>query len=48
MTRDSCRMPNCDGEPLGADAPAGTLGRFCSPQCDVKYDHLKADRPEAI
>lgn len=47
MARDTCRLSGCQKEPLGEDAPAGTRGRFCSPQCDVKYEHLKADARDA-
>lgn len=38
-----CRLPGCTEDALGPDAPAGVRGRFCSAQCDVTYDHLKAD-----
>lgn len=46
MTRDTCRLPNCDREPRGEGADLHAA-RFCSPQCEVKYDHLKADAAEA-
>jgi len=48
MTRDTCRMPNCDRAPGSADTATPYRKRtFCSPQCDVKYDHLKADAADA-
>jgi len=43
MTRDTCKMPNCDREPGEQDREDYRTGQFCSVQCDVKYDHIKAD-----
>ena len=43
MTRDTCKMPNCDREPGEQDRDDYRTSRFCSVECDVKYDHLKAD-----
>lgn len=47
MTRDTCRMPNCDRTPGEQDGEQYRAHRFCSVQCDVKYDHLKADARDA-
>jgi hypothetical protein len=48
MTRDTCRMPNCDRAPGTEDADAVYRERrFCSPQCEVRHDHLKADAADA-
>lgn len=47
MSADSCRLPNCENEPLGSDAPAGVRSSFCSAECDVRYGHLKADADDA-
>ena len=40
-------MPNCDNPPGEQDRDDYRAGRFCSVQCDVKYDHLKADARDA-
>lgn len=45
MARDTCRMPNCDRPTGQADGDDYRRSRFCSRQCDVKHDDLKADRP---
>lgn len=47
MTRDTCRMPNCQNEPGSQDRDDYRTTRFCSVECDVKYDHLKADARDA-
>jgi len=48
MTRDTCRMPGCDRDPGTEDSDTTyRTRRFCSPGCDVKYDHLKADARDA-
>jgi len=48
MTRDTCRLPNCEREPASADTAIQYRKRqFCSPTCDVKYDHIKADARDA-
>lgn len=39
-----CRMPSCSEDARGS---GGYSGRFCSDQCEVKYDHLKADARDA-
>lgn len=44
---NTCRYPSCDREALGSDAPAGVRGRFCSPKCDVRHEHIKADARDA-
>ena len=49
MTRETCRYPSCDNE-VGKVTDNEFLYReskFCSPTCDVKYDHLKADARDA-
>lgn len=49
MTRDECRLPGCDAEPGSGDGNpvAYSTRRFCSQECAVKYDHLKADADDA-
>jgi hypothetical protein len=49
MNRDTCRMPTCDRAPGTADAGDAVYreSRFCSPKCEVKFDHLKADAADA-
>lgn len=37
-------MPGCDHSPRDG---GGFSGRFCSPEHEVKYDHLKADAQDA-
>jgi len=39
---DTCRMPDCD-RPTGVEDGTYRDRSFCSPRCDVKHDHLKAD-----
>ena len=43
MTRDTCKMPNCDREPGEQDRDDYRTSRFCSVECDVKYDHIMSD-----
>jgi len=49
MTRDTCRAPGCDRAPRSADDTDAVYAerRFCSPRCEVRYDHLKADADAA-
>lgn len=47
MTRDSCRLPGCDRTPGEQDREDYRSRSFCSVQCEVKYDHLKADAEDA-
>ena len=47
MSRDTCRMPNCDRPTGEQDGATYRKSRFCSAACDVKYDHLKADARDA-
>jgi hypothetical protein len=44
--RDTCRMPGCD-RPPGQQDRDDYRQRFCSIQCDVKMEHLKADARDA-
>jgi len=45
MTRDTCR-DRAPGSADDADAVYSEC-RFCSPRCEVRYDHLKADADAA-
>lgn len=48
MARDTCRMPSCDNEPGSAETDMKYRdSRFCSPGCDIQYDHLKDDARQA-
>lgn len=48
MSRDECRMPGCDRDPGAEDTETTYRTRqFCSPRCDVKYEHLRADARDA-
>jgi len=48
MSRDTCRMPNCEAEPGDqTDRDDYRTSMFCSVQHDVKYEHLKADARDA-
>ena len=47
MTGDTCRMPNCTNPTGQQDRDDYRTTRFCSVQCDTKYDHLKADARDA-
>jgi hypothetical protein len=47
MTRDTCRYATCDCDPAGLDADGYTSRRFCSPQHEVKHEHIKADARDA-
>lgn len=38
-----CRYPTCSNEAEGS----GYSGRFCSTECELKYDHVKADAQDA-
>lgn len=49
MTRDTCRRPTCDNTPRGSnhdDVTDAFSARFCSTPCELKYDHVRDDRPE--
>lgn len=47
MSRD-CRMSGCNDEARG-DQPHLTAhqGKFCSPQCEVDFEHVRADAKES-
>jgi len=45
MTRDTCRMPGCDESPR--DDGDAFARKFCSAQCEVKYDHIRSDARDA-
>lgn len=56
MTLDTCRRPGCDndtrdkGDRYGDDNQfaVSTYGaKFCSPKCEHKFDHAKADARDA-
>lgn len=48
MSRDTCKMPNCDREPGAQDGRDDYRTRkFCSVQCETKYEHLRADARDA-
>ena len=47
MTRDTCRYPSCDRTPGQQDRDDYSARRFCSVQCQTKYDHVKADARDA-
>lgn len=43
-----CRMPNCEEQARGRGENVDGYGaKFCSPQCELKYDHLKSDAQDA-
>jgi len=44
----SCRHPSCD-EPARGRGPRvdGFAAKFCSPECELKYEHVKADAQDA-
>lgn len=46
MAQNECRMPGCKNEQQidGQDLYAN---KFCSAECEVKYDHIKADAADA-
>lgn len=48
MSRDVCKLSSCDREP-GASGSKKRYNekRFCSPKCELKYEHLKADATDA-
>ena len=45
MSRDTCRMTGCENDTR--EEGGAYARRFCSAQCEVKYDHLKADAADA-
>lgn len=47
MTRDTCRLPTCDNSPGEQDRDDYNSRKFCSVQCEVKFDHIKADADDA-
>jgi len=56
MTRDTCRYPSCDndtrdrGDRYGDDDQyaVSTFGaKFCSPRCELRYEHIKSDAQDA-
>lgn len=44
--RPECRAPWCD-DPARVDAPTAFASRFCSPECEVRFEHLRADARDA-
>jgi len=47
MSRDTCRYPTCDNEPGQQDREDYNATRYCSIQCQTKYEHIKADAKDA-
>jgi len=47
MTRAVCRLPDCDRTPGEQEREDYLSTSFCSVQCEVKYDHIKADARDA-
>jgi hypothetical protein len=45
MSRDTCRRSTCTNDARGG---GGYGGRFCSDECEVKHDHIKADARDAM
>lgn len=46
--RETCRMPGCERPPGEEDsASPHRTASFCSVQCEVKYEHIKADAEDA-
>lgn len=42
-----CRMPGCEGEPRGRGPNVDGFGaKFCSAQCEVKFEHIRSDAQE--
>lgn len=46
MARDTCRRPTCSNDPGQQDRDDYDT-RYCSVQCQVKYEHVKAEAREA-
>lgn len=44
---DTCRIPSCDRAPGTQDREEYRAARFCSIQCETKYDHLQTDARDA-
>jgi len=44
MTRDTCRRSTCSNPTRDA---TGYEGRFCSTECELKHEHVKADARDA-
>lgn len=44
--RPECRAPWC-GDPARVDAPTAFASRFCSDECEVRFEHLRADARDA-
>ena len=48
MSRDTCRMPNCENIPGSAETEQQyRSSRFCSSGCDLQYSRLKDDARQA-
>jgi hypothetical protein len=49
MARDECRKLGCSREPGQSDKDTNYNKRlFCSPECEVKHDHIKMDAQDAM
>jgi len=43
-----CRMPNCKKEARGRGPNVDGFGaKFCSPACELKFDHVRSDARDA-
>lgn len=48
MSRDHCRLPGCSRDPGTADhQDYYNDSKFCSQQCETKFEHLRADARDA-
>jgi len=45
---DTCRRSTCDNDARGLQEGVSPYGaNFCSAECEVKHDHIKADARDA-
>lgn len=43
-----CRRPTCENEPRGRGPNVdGFAAKFCSPQCELKFEHVRDDARDA-
>jgi len=47
MSRDTCRRSTCDNPTGEADEGDYNEHKYCSAQCEVKHEHIKADARDA-
>ena len=44
----TCRYPSCEEEARGRGPNVnGYAAKFCSPACELKFEHVKADARDA-